>query len=106
MRCSSFKTILIPVDFSINTEVAVSKTLEIIDTNSSDIYLLHVTSGNLSEDTLQSFELKLFQWKQTIEETLPAISVFCEIQQSSHIQKSIQDTAKRIQADLVVIGKN
>ena len=37
-----FKNILIPVDFSVNTEVAVKQAIELACTNGSTIHLLHV----------------------------------------------------------------
>ena len=39
---SLFKSILIPVDFSANTEVAVNQAIELACTNGSTIHLLHV----------------------------------------------------------------
>ena len=45
---SGFKTILIPVDFTINTEIAVKKALEVADINEATIHLLHVLQENNS----------------------------------------------------------
>ncbi|MFL5772573.1 MAG: universal stress protein [Flavisolibacter sp.] len=105
MLQSTFQTILVPVDFSINTDVAVKKTLEIIDTNSSTVHLLHVVKSGLTQEFLLNIEKKLNEWRSTIEESFPGISVFCEIERSLHVQHCIHQTAKRIHADLVVIGK-
>jgi hypothetical protein len=106
MMHPSFHTILVPVDFSINTEVAVKKTLEIIDPGSSAVHLLHVARPGLKGNSLLSIEKKLNQWRTTIEETFPETSVFCDIEKTLNIQQCIQETGKKIMADLVVIGKN
>ena len=42
----SFKTILVPVDFSINTEVAINKAVEVADKDGANIHLLHIREGN------------------------------------------------------------
>jgi nucleotide-binding universal stress UspA family protein len=50
----SFKTILVPVDFSINTEVAVNKALEVADKEGATIHLMHVLSDRVSRLSLQN----------------------------------------------------
>ena len=40
----AFDNILIPVDFSINTEIAVKKAIELTEENNAVIHLLHVTA--------------------------------------------------------------
>jgi nucleotide-binding universal stress UspA family protein len=97
---SSFKNILVPVDFSLNTKVAIYKTLELVDQN-SHIHLLHRTNRNrLAED-----EKKLKHWKETITDHNPLISVHAWIDQSVSVQTSIKTKAKEIAADLIVIGQ-
>ena len=77
----SFKTILVPVDFSVNTEVAVKKALVLAD-ETTTIHLLHVQKndknglsnlslGFVTDDTQGSEKLdsktKMAQWKESIE---------------------------------------
>jgi nucleotide-binding universal stress UspA family protein len=109
---SGFKTILIPVDFSINTEIAVKKALEVADTSETTIHLLHVLqeSSSFAKEEPNAWMghtsalEKLTQWKSTIEETLPLVEV-CYWIQYGQVQATIERKAIEIDADLVVIGK-
>ena len=102
---SSFKNILIPVDFTLNTEVAVSKTLELIDQHST-VHLLHTKKyGSFAGGTDSELEKKLRQWKETIADYDPLISVQTYIVQSLSVQKAIKTKGKEIGADLIVIGQ-
>ena len=112
----SFKKILIPADLSINTEVAVQKGLAFADEQTT-IHLLHVQSrsashasslemrsrnnGNGSKDALSGLE----DWKKYIEATAPRVAVQTWISSGDPVQKAIEDKAREIDADLVVIGK-
>ena len=109
---SGFKTILVPVDFSINTEIAVKKALEVADLSDATIHLLHVLqdSNSFGKDNgngwmghTSALE-KLTQWKITMEETLPMVQV-CYWIQYGPVQATIEKKALEIDADLVVIGK-
>jgi nucleotide-binding universal stress UspA family protein len=101
----SFKNILIPVDFSLNTEVAINKTLELINQEGSDIYLLHIIKPRHSKQEHPDYEKKLNQWKDTITDYYPTISVHIEIESSNSVQKAIERKATQIDADLIVIGQ-
>jgi nucleotide-binding universal stress UspA family protein len=109
---SGFKTILVPVDFSINTEIAVRKALEVADLHDATIHLLHVLQENnpFGKDNTNGWMghtsalEKLTQWKKTIEETLPMIQV-CYWIQYGQVQATIEKKALEIDADLIVIGK-
>lgn len=103
-----YKTVLIPVDFSINTEVAVKKALEIINTNDAIIHLLHVHSyrslSRLQETNLSAGEM-LGKWKRDIQEGRPFIQVYTQVILKSSVQQSIAIKAKEYQVDLIVIGQ-
>jgi nucleotide-binding universal stress UspA family protein len=103
----SFKSILIPVDFSINTEVAVKKTLEITGSDSATVHLLHVnTVKNRNENPEQKkIEKMLGEWKKSIEETMSSSIVESEIVFSNSVQQSIIERAIEWQTDLIVIGQ-
>lgn len=102
----SFKNILVPVDFTLNTEVAINKTLELIDDEGSKIHLLHVNkAGSFKKEVHPDCEKKLKQWKNTIEDDHPFISVHVSIEQSTSVQTAIKQKAKEIDADLIVIGQ-
>lgn len=112
----SFKTILVPVDFSINTEVAINKALEVADNEGATIHLLYVagsTRGNFindaekKENKIPSFlsaEEMMTQWKHSIQQATPHI-VCNWVQYHSSIQQSIEEKAYSLKPDLIVIGK-
>jgi nucleotide-binding universal stress UspA family protein len=116
----SFKTILVPVDFSINTEVAVNKALEVADKEGATIHLMHVLSDRVSRLSLQNnkklsepiaktaeptIDQMIKEWKDTIQQTNPHITVCCWMLHHSSIQQSIAKKAEKLKVDLVVIGK-
>ncbi len=117
---ASFKNILIPVDFSINTELAVKKVIELAEPDSS-VHLLHVRqeANEVSIFSLQQFfpqskhilydgevEYKIDEWKKSISDNSMCKKVFCRIITGSSIQQVITDEARRLSIDLVIIGKN
>lgn len=104
----SFKNILVPVDFTLNTEVAINKTLELMDHEEAIIHLLHVNHGgySLKKATPADCERKLWEWKQLIEEEHPGITVQASVQESSSVQNAIRNKAEMINADLIVIGQS
>jgi nucleotide-binding universal stress UspA family protein len=115
-----FKNILIPVDFSVNTEVAVKHAIELTDASGSSIHLLHVVkpkniwnkvsvskqpgsslSGNHYENDII---IKLQEWKHAIEESIQNSNVtVCIVEGAVH--NSIADAAKQIKPQLLIIGK-
>lgn len=116
----SFKTILVPVDFSINTEVAVKKALEIADGEGATIHLLHVRNNAPYDFTArrgqnngkpagwmnkQKAEQLLLQWKTNLSETIPPIEVHQWLIEEANIQQSIEKKAAQLKADVIVIGK-
>jgi nucleotide-binding universal stress UspA family protein len=110
---SGFNTILIPVDFTINTETAIKKALEVVDIKDASIHLLHVlTQNNSLTDRAQSNDWmnhtnaleKLNQWKQVIEEIVPGVKVIYWLQYGP-VQAAIEKKAAELDADLIVIGK-
>lgn len=115
-----FKDILIPVDFSINTEVAIKHAVELASANGSIIHLLHVVkpktiwemmlkggqsnySSGKGDDT-DEIQKKLAQWQQTIQETIP-LSLVKFYMVSGSVQENILDIAKKINPQLIIIGK-
>ncbi len=116
----SFKDILIPVDFSINTEVAVGQALDLACPVQSTIHLLHIkqrrftwnkykgtTGGNLHIDHHYSPEnimSNLLDWKQSIQAASPNTNVSIYIVEGA-VQKKIVHEAKRLHPQLIIIGK-
>jgi len=104
----SFKNILVPVDFTLNTEVAINKTLELVDYEGATIHLLHVCrpSGySFKKNGYDDSAIKMNQWKESIEDYNSDITVQCWISEEGSVQKNIKEKAERIGADLIVIGQ-
>jgi len=111
-----FKTILLPVDFEINTEMAVKKALELSDRGQTVIHLFHVQKPviawrsfwrrNIFQDGKNQIPSKLIQWKRLIEENYPDVKVVADLAYSMNIERAIVEKAKEIKADIIVIGKH
>lgn len=104
----SFKNILVPVDFTFNTEVAINKALELIDSEEASIHLLHVYRIGYSSKKEMPLECekKLNDWKQCIEEEYSHITVQVSVQKTNAVQNAIKTKAGEIHADLIVIGQS
>jgi len=114
----SFKRILIPVDFSINTEVAIHKAYMFAGEDAS-LHLLHVqyygypllsfsASRFIWPDEKKDHkaaEIKLLQIKQRIASESSGLSVTFDIDNKHDIQNGIINAAKRANSDLIIIGK-
>jgi nucleotide-binding universal stress UspA family protein len=102
----SFHTILIPLDFTINTEVAIAKALEMDDLGLQVIHLLHIeTAGSATGTSGQDVKKKLEQWKTSIEEFMPSVQVHVWIERADSVHNCIRAFALQVKASLVVIGK-
>lgn len=119
----SFNRILIPVDFTVNTEVAVKKAIELCEGPGMAIHLLHVTgpvptspfgyyryliknSSNDSPQPSPGIIEKLERWLAHIKEERSDIDLSYGVIQGSSVERAIIKTAKNIAANLVIIGKN
>ena len=118
---SLFKNILVPIDFSDHTEVAVKQAIELACPNGATIHLLHVIRPkniwNALFDSIQeslrpddnnssgSVMIKMQQWQQSIQETLPNTKVNTHLRQGM-VQRQIQEAAREIKPELIIIGKN
>ena len=112
-----FRTILLPVDFEINTEMAVKKALELSDSGQTVVHLFHVQKPAMPWNSIWGNEIfqadgenqvpsKLIQWKRLIEENYPDVKVVADLVYSMKIERSIIEKAKEIKADIIVIGKH
>jgi nucleotide-binding universal stress UspA family protein len=111
----SFSKILVPVDFTINTEVAMRKALDLCDKPNAAIHLLHISrisetnvvqlfNGELSG--ISSVKDKMDNLRSFILTIRKDISVFVWMIASATIEQSIVEKAKEIEPDLIIIGKN
>lgn len=120
---TAFNTILLPVDFSINTDVAITKALEISTAGNCSLHLLHIyrimfpgiphylhhviTGYSLNEINfgIEEANARLSGLKANIEKIRPDINVFTQTCFEDIVEKVIADKAKQLHADLIIIGK-
>lgn len=119
----SFTNILVPVDFSDSTNIAIQKALWLAGPTGTVIHLLHVMGltsqatglivhgfGMASISNNRTFakrlQSKLDDIKFAIEQSRPDISVVTHIAAGDIIQKQIIQYAGKVRPDLVVIGKS
>lgn len=106
---SAFNKILVPVDFSINTEVAVKKALDLIEPENSFIYLFHVQSrsgiSRFQAAEIYSSAMKLSQWRKSLQEDRVGIEIVSESVKAQSVEKAIIDKARQIRPDIIIIGK-
>lgn len=116
---SFFNTILVPVDFSVNTDVAIHKAIQLGLPDHTEIHLLHIQSADAEIAPSKAHAkhvsphfpatdayTKLQQWKWSIEDRLPEIKVYVWITENGGIQEMIEKKAIDIQADLIIIGQH
>jgi nucleotide-binding universal stress UspA family protein len=118
---TTFNTILIPVDFTVNTAIAIEKALMLCEED-AHIHLLHVPSaGGVSvasfhqnfapysfdtAEVIESCRAQMITWNEYINEKRPHIRCFNHIEMGGTIQELVILFAKQIRADLIVIGKH
>ena len=117
---TTFKKILIPVDFSINTEIAVKKAIELIEPPAAEIHLLHVQKiiprfkrvvkiilgkSSYSEQRLVN-KIKLKQWEHFINEIGPEVKVISKFEKAKIIEERIIERASDVKPSLIIIGKH
>lgn len=116
-----FKSILIPVDFSVNTEVAVNQAIDLASVTGSTIHLLHVIRPKTLWSIIPAANLSMFparenyyakkvmskldELKCSIEGSASYCKVITYVAEGT-IYDSIQDSAKEIKPELIIIGKN
>jgi nucleotide-binding universal stress UspA family protein len=104
----TFDKILIPVDFSLNTEIAVKKAVELVGSDETVIHLLHVVHP--AKKTKNQFrvwvaERDLHQWKYTIQQSGPHIRVKIHILLGRSVRQTIIECASMLNPNLIIIGK-
>ncbi len=115
MKC--FEKILVPVDFSINTNVAVKKAIDFAIPEFTEIHLLHVseskkfmnlagivnTISNSTATTQADYLLNQLVWE--IQNTHKNIKTVTQIRSGKNIQSEIINTSRHLKPDLIIIGK-
>jgi nucleotide-binding universal stress UspA family protein len=117
-----FSRILLPIDFTPDTEIAVKRAIELIEPTGSSIHLIHIVNPfrivvsnpydarflfSLQRSNFyRQHKMKLEQWKQTLAETLDKTTVTAEMIISQSVEDVIVRRSKNIKPDLVIIGKH
>lgn len=119
----SFSKILIPVDFTVNTRIAIRKALSLCEGTNAAIHLLHVINERparlfsihqyFANNSFSSDHIGLQACRENLEKYrtyILSIRRDIEIAEWITIQKSIEEAiiekSKEISADLIVIGTN
>jgi nucleotide-binding universal stress UspA family protein len=118
MKVNSFSTILIPVDLTINTEVAVKKGIELAD-DGTTIHLLYVLKAPWFSVRFRAYSRlerpgvyrrfivqKITQLHQQIRNKKPAIAVHTSVSIGRTVQRAINEKAAALKPDLIIIGKH
>jgi nucleotide-binding universal stress UspA family protein len=104
----AFDNILIPVDFSLNTEVAIKRALGMAGRDGFFLHLLHVIKPGASPEhrfARWTAEKELEKRHDVIRENHPFVEVKTHILQGRSVQQSIIECALIVKPDLIVIGK-
>lgn len=103
----SFKNILLPVDFSTNTDLAINKLIDLMVSKDVAIHLLHhIKTKKKSSSGYPDQEFKMLQLKTHIENSLPGATVATYISYGNDVEEIIIQKAKEIKPELIIIGKH
>jgi nucleotide-binding universal stress UspA family protein len=118
-----FQNILVPVDFTINTDAAIDNAIAMCNVNNTKVHLFHVKvdywtvapyhingsfampGDNIIEKGI-SIEEGLFKLKKSIQVRYPLLDILTHVGSSGKVQEAIISKAKQVKADLIVISKN
>lgn len=98
-----FKKVVVPVDFSSNTDLAVARAIGLIGGEKAVLYLVHVTrSGNGLTATLSQ---EMAAWVRRLGESYQHLQVETHIIRGISVERALIGFIRRLRPDLVVIGK-
>jgi nucleotide-binding universal stress UspA family protein len=100
--------ILIPVDFSLNTTIAVKKAVELAGSDETIIHLLHVIRPGKKTSTQfrqWAAERDLHEWKYRIRQSGPHIHIRAHVLRGTSVQQTIIDCIGAVNPNLIIIGK-
>jgi len=98
-----FTKLLIPVDFTVNTEIAVKKAISLIGPDKVVLHLLHVVQPHRPLATLAA-QTQLDQLAQRIKGDYPGPEIKTHVLKGV-VQKMIIECANFLTPDIIVIGK-
>jgi nucleotide-binding universal stress UspA family protein len=104
----AFNKVLIPVDFSLNTEIAVKRALGLIGGDNTILHLLHVLppgQGSAHFFKVWAVNKELEKWVEQIHAMQGAIRVKSHVLKGRSVQRMIIECAGMVKPDLIIIGK-
>ena len=123
MMPARFKNILVPVDFTVNTDLALKKAITFCQDEGTTLHLFHVqrvvlpgvwhsmqyfvagyTRRQVNEDRLRLMAA-LEQIRQKIGQQYPGITVYTSVAFGEPVEEAILKKSTRLKSDLIVIGK-
>jgi nucleotide-binding universal stress UspA family protein len=103
----AFKNILLPVDFTSNSNLAVKKAIELADPEECAIHLVHVLKSKPSSHNGYPVKLfKLRELKLLIEISVQSVSVDIHVVRGNSVEKGIIDAAVGLKPELVIIARS
>ncbi|HTQ63837.1 MAG TPA: universal stress protein [Puia sp.] len=116
-----FRKILVPLDFTINSDIAISKAMDLIDSEAGVISLVHVrkpvfafskllSSGNMETTVAEIYteseiQQKLEGYKLLIQDKLPGLLIETGNYENMIVQKGIIRFSRLFAPDLIIIGR-
>src|SRR5664279_212228 len=116
-----FKRILVPVDFTQGTDIAISKAVQLAEPSAAAICLLYICKPLFSLNifsntgyiiaptteifTIREIEKKILGYKSYISEHLDSVIVETIISETGKMQTRIEETADRFGPDLIILYK-
>lgn len=98
-----FSKLLIPVDFTLNTEIAIKKAISLIGTDKVVLHLLHVVHPRRPLSALAA-RTRLDQLAQRVKADYPGPEIKTHILKGA-VQKMIIECANMLTPDIIIIGK-
>lgn len=100
----NFNKLLVPVDFSLNTEIAIHKAAALLGRDKAILHLLHVIHPKSSAAAQKKAENALHALREHTSLSLGLI-VKAHLLKGSSVQHQIIDCARILNPDLIIIGK-
>jgi len=100
----AFNKLLIPVDFSVNTEVAVKKAISLAGAGKAVLHLLHVVAPRKRIAAIKARN-DLMQWEWHIRESHSGLDVKIHVLKGYSVQRMIIECATMLSPDMIIIGK-
>ncbi len=104
----SFNNILLPVDFSLNSEMAVTKAIELAGSGGAVIHIMHVVNPEKKNSYFTKGDKisELNKWKEIIERVVPGTVVNIHIVKGKPVEKMIVQKAKEVHAQLIILARH